>query len=361
MRFSVGRVVPLLLLTGLLVVPARPGQAAPADQAGTPSARAAGSSFAMGDPDTVLAEDGRYVTYGTTVPPKRGDRCSPAARGKLYVPMLVHGGGAEVGLTDCASGDALPGGPGAWAVLDSGIWAPGVARYKGRWLMYYTASKRGTGRKCLGLAVSGSAYGPFRDAGSFVCPADRWAIDANPVVRDGTLWVAYRDDGVTSGPETAISVVRADRRGRAVPGSRRTLLRSTDIAWDTRGTDSGSHVVENPSLFAHKGRWHLAFAGNQWASPRYATGLAECGPASARPGPCRLLRDGANRPYFGFVGPGGIGPYRRLPGNRRGPGGLDVYTAAGGGLRVTWHWYDGRLRHPTTGTLTHGRGGFRVD
>ncbi len=117
--------------------------------------------------------------------------------------------------------------------------------------------------------------------------ADRWAIDANPVVRDGTLWVAYRDDSVTSGPETAISVVRADRKGRAVPGSRRTLLRSTDIAWDTRGTDGGSHVVENPSLFVHRGRWHLAFSGNQWASPRYATGLAECGPASARPGPCR--------------------------------------------------------------------------
>ncbi|WP_081916187.1 family 43 glycosylhydrolase [Saccharothrix sp. NRRL B-16314] len=315
------------------------------------------STFPLADPDTVLAEDGRYVTYGTTVGAGVGDRCG--VTGKLFVPVLVHGSGSTVGMSGCAAADAMPGGPGSWA--EGNIWAPGVVRFGDRFFMYYTASKRGTGQKCIGRAVSGSARGPFTSAGGWACPPDgRWAIDANPFVAGGQLHVAYRDDAIAAGAETGISVVATDANGWAVWSTRRDALKSTDITWDTRGTSGGTHVVENPSMFrAADGVWYLAYSGNNWDSARYSTGIARC--AGPLPGSrCTPLQNGVERPYFGFTGDGGLDPYRGLPGNHRGPGGMDVFTAADGTHRVVYHWWNGSSRFPITGVLARDAGGFLV-
>lgn len=319
------------------------------------------STFWLADPDTVRAEDGRYVTYGTTVPAGRGERCNDAT-GKLYVPVLVHGSGNTVGMTDCASGDALPDGPGAWAEPGGAIWAPGVVRYYDRYFMFYTASRRDSGQKCIGRAISSSAYGPFRNASEWACPpAGRWAIDANPFLNGGYIHVTYRDDAITSGAETGISTVRTDSEGRAIWNTRRDVLKSTDITWDTKNSSSGTHVVENPSMWKMpNGHWYLAYSGNNWDSPRYATGIADCGTTPLPGSRCRPVREGVERPYFGFTGDGGINPYRGLPGNHRGPGGMDVFQAADGTQRVVWHWWDGGPRYPMTGMLNNSSTGFSV-
>lgn len=88
-----------------------PAAAAPADDMSTP---AGSSTFPLADPDTLPAKDGSYVTYGTTVGAGTGARCG--ATGRLYVLVLTQGSGNSVGMVDCASHDALPSGPGAWAV-----------------------------------------------------------------------------------------------------------------------------------------------------------------------------------------------------------------------------------------------------
>lgn len=317
------------------------------------------SAFPLPDPDTVLAEDGRYVTYGTTVPGDQGERCE-GATGELYVPILVHGSGNDVGMTDCASGDALPGGPGAWA--EGAIWAPGVARYGDRFFMYYTASRAGTGQKCVGRAVSTSAYGPFQNQGEWACPpAGRWAIDANPFVSDGQLYVTYRDDEITEGDEIGLSTVRTDAEGWAIWDTRRDVLKSTDIDWDDRDISGPTHVVENPSMFqTPDGRWYLMYSGNNWDSDRYATGIADCGTTPLPENRCTPIGDGVARPYFGYTGETGLDPLRGLPENRPGPGGMDVFTAADGTFRVVWHWYDGTLRYPMTGVLEQDADGFTV-
>ncbi|MFM9370576.1 family 43 glycosylhydrolase [Streptomyces sp. Da 82-17] len=350
----------LILVSGLAALVAG-GAALTAPTAVGAGTTAATSAFPVADPDTVRAANGTYVTYGTTVPAGRGKRCE-GATGKLYVPVLVHGSGNSVGLTDCASDDALPGGPGSWAEPGGAVWAPGVVRYGDRYFMYYTASRKGSGQKCIGRAIASDARGPFRNAGGWACPpGGRWAIDANPFVSGNTMYVTYRDDAITSGAETGLSTVRTDSEGRAVWSSRRDVLKSTDITWDTRKSNSSTHVVENPSMWRMPDKhWYLMWSGNNWDSPRYATGIADCGTTPLPGSRCKPLRRGVERPYFGYTGATGISPYKGLPDNRRGPGGMDVFKAADGSPRVVWHWWDGTLRRPMTGSLTRGADGFTV-
>lgn len=320
------------------------------------------SKFAMADPDTVLAKDGKYITYGTTVPAGRGERCG--GRGKLYVPYLEHGGGNVVGISDCAAGDAMPDGPGAWAEPGGAIWAPGVARFGNRYFMYYTASRRGSQQKCIGRAVSNSARGPFVSRGEWACPpAGRWAIDANPIVVGQTMYVAYRDDAITTFPDTGLSIVRTDDEGRAQWGSRVDLLVSTDIDWESIRMSGTTRVIENPTMFRAGGEWYVAYAGNNWDSRRYATGIASCGPDILPSTRCRPIRRGKARPYFGFRGNGDLDPYRELPLNKHGSGALDVFEAADGSYRAVWHWWSPseRRRYPVIGRFARNNGGFYVE
>jgi hypothetical protein len=356
-----GAVAAVVAVAGSLVTGGAGSAEAAASGSDDVSTAAYSSTFPLADPDTVRARDGSYVTYGTTVPAGRGRRCD-GATGKLHVPALVHGSGNRVGMTDCASGDALPSGPGGWAEPGGAIWAPGVARYGDRYFMFYTASRKGSRQKCIGRAVASSARGPFRNVGGWACPPDgRWAIDANPFVGGGRLYVTYRDDAITNGAETGISTVRTDSEGRAIWRTRRDVLKSTDITWDTRTGNSSSHVVESPSTWRMPdGHWYLMYSGNNWDSPRYATGIADCGTTPLPASRCDPVRRGERRPYFGFTGDRGIDPYRGLPQNHRGPGGMDVFAAADGSPRVVWHWWDSGPRFPMTGVLERGTGGFSV-
>lgn len=330
---------------------------------GDSSARSA-SSFKLADPDTVLSDQGDYITYGTS---SSGKKCGGTKRG-FKVPMLRNGSGDDAGIADCAVGDALPKkNIGDWADKSSGVWAPGVVKYRGTYLMYYTTSRKGSKQKCIGLARSGNASGPFKDGGArpWACPSSgRWVIDANPYVAGGKLYVAYRDDQVTRGIESAVSVVGAGKNGWADKGfsSRRTAITSMDIAWDSAKNKGHNHIVENPSMFKVGESWYLAYSANAWDSARYATGVAKCGKKPIPRSRCTPMRNGVKRPYFGFTGKAGLGPWRGLPGNRTGPGGMDVFQARDGSHRAVYHWFrrsDGS-RYPVTGAFVWHDGGFAV-
>lgn len=322
--------------------------------------KAASSTFPLADPDTLLTEDGTYVTYGTTVPAGAGERCG-AGDGELFVPVLEHGSGNDVGMSDCAVADAFPGGPGDWA--EGAIWAPGVTKFGDRYFMFYTATKAGTGQKCVGRAIADNARGPFQDAGEWACgPNGRWAIDANPFVHDGELYVTYRDDAMATAPHTGISTVRTNAEGQAIWDTRRDILSSDKVNWDGKNAWEGQeHTIENPTMWeGGDGHWYVAYAGNNWDSDRYATGIADCGTSPLPDSPCTPINEGAERPYFGFTGDTGINPIKGLPENKRGPGGMDVFTAEDGSYRVVWHWWDGEQRYPMTGVLHQGEDGFSV-
>ena len=177
------------------------------------------------------------------------------------------------------------------------------------------------------------------------------------------MYVAYRDDAINSFPETGLSVVRTDNQGRAVWDTRRDLLRSTDVGWETVRISGESHVIENPSLFQVGGTWFVAYSGNNWDSARYATGIARCGSSPLPRNRCEPLRQGVRRPYFGFTGDAGLDPFRALPVNHRGPGGMDIFEAADGTLRVVWHWWraSDRTRHLSTGRFVGNEPGAGFD
>lgn len=335
-----------LAAAGLGLVP----QAAGADPSDGP--------IPLTGPDTIIkpGPNERYITYGAS------------SRTGKFVPYVVHGSGNTVGMDTTIDGDAMPDGPGGWARRDHGLWAPTVVNHNGRFYLFYTATQKGTGdrgRKCIGVAASGRAIGPFRArANPLLCNAGGWSIDAEAFVgpHNGNLYVTYRDDKVETGRETAISVVRVDDNARQVL-RKRVQLSSRAVTWENAGTNDGSHIIENPSMVRRDGRWWLFYSGNKWRTAKYATGIARCGDSpmsKCTPVPNR------DRSYFGYLGEDGMHgvhkPVSGLPRNKRAPGGMSVFHARNGGMRVVWNYRrasDGK-RFSLTGNLTYSNGRWAV-
>jgi hypothetical protein len=324
--------------------------------AATPAAPAAErDDFRFPGADTIALQDGsdRYATYG-------------ASNGGRKVPYSVHGSGTTVGTSPVVAGDAMPGGGGAWATRRSGIWTPGafhhVKKGVGRYYLFYTATKKDSGgRKCIGVASSTRPFGGYKaEPTPIVCPAKgtRWAIDAD-VTRgpQGAIWMTWRDGQRASGPESALSVSMLKFRANGTVdriGATRVLLRSDRLTWAHYREGGGVTVIENPSAFYTAGSWYLFYSGNSWPTNYYATGIAHCGPALAD-GACTPM-PGPGKAYFAYTGPKAALPRRMrvrgLPGNKRGPGAMDVYRARGGQPWVTWNYLsDAGGRKSTTGRL----------
>jgi hypothetical protein len=305
----------------------------------------------LADPDTIAVPgtSNSYVTVGTTA--IGIDGCGAPAWAVWYVPYIRHTG---LSLTDrCLNGDAMPSGAGAWAEPGSDIWAPSIVSFGGKYHLYYTARKKGTGQRCIGRASSSSAHGPFTGQTEFACPgAGRWALDADTLVDGGKLYVTYRDDAVTTGDQTGISAVQAGSNGAAIWSTRRTLLLSTQVGWE-RSASTGTYVVENPSLFrSSNGNVYLFFSGNDWNSQQYAVGMANCGTSALPATTCSVLGN-LNRPYYGYSARIGNGPQHTLPRDQKGPGGLAVFAKHGGGFAVVWHyWLGDNYRRLLNGTLS---------
>lgn len=291
--------------------------------------------------DTIALHDGsgQYVTYGAS------------AHGR-NVPLAVSGSGDEVGTSPVIAGDALPDGGGAWVESGSGIWTPGawyhVKNGVGRYYLFYTATRRNDdGRKCIGVARSQHPFGGFiAEDTPIVCPdkGNRWALDADVTSGpEGAIWMTWRDGQRAEGLESALSVMMltfndngtVDRNSDPV-----VILRSDNLAWAKYHDTSGVTVIENPSALYHNGSWYLFYSGNSWSENYYATGVAYCG-TKIDDGLCSPL-PGPNRAWFSYSGPAAHLPddLRKygLPGNKRGPGAMDVYRARDGQPWVTWNY-----------------------
>ncbi|MGH3741148.1 MAG: family 43 glycosylhydrolase [Micromonosporaceae bacterium] len=311
----------------------------------------------LADPDTIEkpGPDLRYISYGTS-------------RAGHEIPYVIHGSGNTVSMDDTIDGDAMPGGPGAWARDDIGLWAPSVVNHKGSFYLFYSATLKDTGdpgRKCIGVATSGAATGPFHPRDNpLLCNEGGWSIDPDAFVGafNGNLYVTYRDDKVVPRPETAISAALLDDAATRVI-EKRVIFKSTDVAWETVGIGAGdAHVIENPTMIRQGGHWWLFYSGNRWQTARYSTGAARCGdsPTAIACSP----QPGQNRPWFGYLGADGLQdtyrPMKGLPGNHPGPGGMSVFTARDGTLRAVWHYLDGSSRSSITGKLAYNSADWAV-
>jgi len=198
--------------------------------------------------------------------------------------------------------DVLPGLPRWVNISRPDVWAPEVLRIGDEYLMYYTARDRASGRQCLGLAVSDSPTGPFRDRSEtpFICQVDEGgSIDASPFRdADGTLYLYWKNDGNCCMMPTYLYGQQLSEDGRTLIGEPVRLIRN-EKQWH-------GPVVEAPTMWLHDERYYLFYSGNVYSGEAYAVGYAVCetplGPCQDAPENPILASDMTSQPLV--VGPG---------------------------------------------------------
>jgi beta-xylosidase len=260
----------------------------------------------------VLADGGRYLLYSTQV----GLHNVPVATS----PDLRHW---------LPPSDALPQLP-AWAAWGS-TWAPGVTRLGGRYLLYFAAHHRASGRQCIGVATSATADGPFVSPATkpLVCQTHLGgSIDPHPFIDDGgTGYLLWKADGNAIGEPSTLFAQRLAPDGLALTGQPVPLVRS-DAAWE-------QPLIENPAMVASARSYVLLYSGGWWESAGYATGYATC---TTPLGPCTKATTEQ--------------PLHASSGDQAGPGGASVVTGPAGDQWLAYHAW-------TTGVIGYRHGGAR--
>lgn len=314
-------------------------------QAPTAGAVTGPPEYPMADPDTLPTSGSDYITIGTTT---RGiDGCGVADDDIIYVPVIQHGSGENLTLAGCATWDLLPNGPGSQANQNcSDIWAPSAAYFAGKAFLFYTASDSRSGcnqaagdwgERCIFRAISesGSILGPYTNPVRWHCPGgaradNTWAIDPDVFVDGGNLYVTFREGGEVS--NTNLRVVQVDSAGSPLWNTMRVLLTAGDVGW-------ADGVIENSSMMristGSETKIFLFFSGGYWGSSNYATGIADCGSSVTTGQDCGFVSPSRTNQYFGYSG---SSPYRQLPLNKEGPGGMSLFRTHGGQARVVWHY-----------------------
>ncbi|MGD0882703.1 MAG: family 43 glycosylhydrolase [Acidimicrobiales bacterium] len=304
------------LLTAALVaagslapaLPTRAGAVAEVGISVTPSPAPAFGGDAP-DPDVVL-QGSTYFAFstGTALASYLQVLCDPSgspARGWAPCPGIPFGA------------SALPDPP-SWEQLGTQN-APGVYRWDGRWIMFYTAALAGhaddTGYNCLSVATSAelaATHPQFTDAsaGPYLCDsALGGAIDPSPFVDPATgrpylVWKT-NDGGSDQSARLWAQALASD--GTTLIGQP-SLLQTQDTVDHPFET-----TIENPQMVDAGGDYFLLFSIGIWDSSSYGETAVEC---SGPLGPC----DGPDgRPFlssYGDVaGPGGGSFFQDASGN----------------------------------------------
>jgi beta-xylosidase len=210
----------------------------------------------------VLKVDNLYYAYATNAKGKNIQRATS--------PDLVHWS---------LKGDAMPALP-SWAQIGGNyVWAPEVMPIGGKYVMYYTARDKASNKQCVGVAVSDTPDGRFKDSNDhpLVCQVDEGGtIDPDPF-RDGDkLYLYFKNDGNCCGRTTYIYAQELSPDGQQVVGQPAQLV-SNDEYWE-------GHVVEAPTMFKHDGKYYLFYSANDYGGADYAVGYATC---ESPTGPCQ--------------------------------------------------------------------------
>lgn len=152
------------------------------------------------------------------------------------------------------------------------VWAPEVLRVDDSYHLYYTARDKETGLQCVGLAISDSPSGPFRDQSDrpFVCQdSEGGSIDASPFRdADGTLYLYWKNDGNCCMMTTYLYGQQLTPDGLSLIDEPVRLI-SNDQLWK-------GPVVEAPTMWLRDGVYYLFYSGNVYAGEKYAVGYAIC-------------------------------------------------------------------------------------
>ena len=279
------------------------------------------------DPDVLLV-GGRYYAVGTST----GGAYLPVMTSsdlRTWVAREKYDPGAPLN-EDPFFNDALPyparwGGDFGGGRMSKEVWAPGIERFEGGYVVFYSIrmppTQQHPERFCISRATSSSPEGPFRDdsTGPLVCDADpKGSIDPSPFVdpETGTGYLVWKSEGVPGSQPTKIWVreLTADGTDFAPGSTQRELLR-TSQAWE-------GNLIESPSMVRHDGQLYLFYSANEWTSADYALSYATC---SSVLGPCTKPRQT---------------PLLTSAGDRLGPGAPSAFVDAAGRLQLAYHYWN---------------------
>ncbi len=269
--------------------------------------------FDFPDPD-VIDVSGTYYAYGTN-----------SAGGNI---QIIESSDLSHWKT---VGDALPK-PASWTSTGY-IWAPGVLRHRGQFLLYYaTVSGSGLGSKqCISVARARHPGGPFVDSSSapLVCQASLGgSIDPAPYTdASGKPYLIWKSNGGKGQPSTIWAEALSPSGITLARHSSPTAMLEPSQPWE-------ASVVEGPFMWASGGSYYLFYSGNNWNSASYGIGVAVCrGPL----GPC-------TKPL--------AGPFYASKPNLAGPGGASVFRDPRGNPWIAFHaWLPDAVGYPNARLL----------
>lgn len=200
------------------------------------------------------------------------------------------------------------------------IWAPGVGRIGGRWVVFYALQIDASGRRCIAYATASVPEGPYLDPKWMLCSDDPMgSIDPKPFTdpATGTTYLLWKDQGYPN------------RYGQRSWARAITMTNSTTVAWAAGSSptmlfeSSGSwevHSAENPSLMRmDDGGLALFWSGGEWDSAGYGVGYARC--PELRPSSSPVCVRTSEAPVMsrrqGEVGIGGSSAFRDRDGQLR--------------------------------------------
>ena len=186
------------------------------------------------DPAILRAEDGAYYVH-TTQAYHDGTLVNiPVLRSKDLV-SWTYLGDAFADRPDWIAGDT---------------WAPHVIHHQGRYIMYYSASNKGTGTMAIGVATADDPAGPFTDTDGPILTGPTFStIDPFVMSAEGTLQIFWGSAG------QPIRAQELTPDGLDVTGKADIVLaRSEDRPYE--------ELIEGPWIVRRDGFYYLMYSGD---------------------------------------------------------------------------------------------------
>lgn len=149
--------------------------------------------------------------------------------------------------------DALPRLP-SWAARGEAraTWAPHVIEHQGRYLMYYSARQASTKTLAIGIAISDSLEGPWRDKGAPLMKGPSYTTIDPFVMKTaaGKLIIYWGSAGAP------IKAQRLSASGLRLVGDPKVVLRvRRDVRYE--------RLIEAPWIHEHEGAYYLFYSGDR--------------------------------------------------------------------------------------------------
>ena len=163
---------------------------------------------------------------------------------------------------------------------ESHFWAPEVVYHQGRFVMHYTAMSREAKSLRLGVAVSESPEGPFRDVhGKPMFDLGYATIDGSVLIsEEGNFFYYSRDccENIVDGVRTSqlYCVQLSDDLTEAVGEHRLITTPEYEFEKKSLSMDEPHLWNEGPNVIPYKGGYVMNYSANYFASNDYAICLA---------------------------------------------------------------------------------------